>query len=182
MRIWSVARTGSEIHDHYRDVVSSSSTGLVGYWKFNEVGDDQTVSDSSVHARHGSLGMSLAAESSDPVRVVADTPVDLSFDCGEACDREGRCKDFRRGDANNDGLVTLVDALGTLFFLFEGGVQTACKDALDTDDSGRADLTDPVRLLTYLFLAGAAPGAPGPRDCGPDPTLDSLDCVVSQCD
>ena len=70
--------------------------------------------------------------------------MDLSFDCGETCDREGRCKNFRRGDANNDGLVTLVDAMGTLFFLFDGGVQPACKDALDTEDSGRADLTNPL--------------------------------------
>ena len=43
-------------------------------------------------------------------------------------------------------------------------------------DNGVIDLTDPVRMLEYLFLGGATPPAPFP-DRGPDPTADDLDCL-----
>jgi hypothetical protein len=51
-------------------------------------------------------------------------------------------------------------------------------DAADTDDNGSVDLSDAIRVLNFLFLGGAAPLAPGPSVCGPDPGDDALgDCV-----
>ncbi len=36
MRVWSVAKTGAEIQSTKNSSVPASSTGLVGYWRFNE--------------------------------------------------------------------------------------------------------------------------------------------------
>jgi hypothetical protein len=45
-------------------------------------------------------------------------------------------------------------------------------DAADADDSGVVDLTDPINTLTFLFLGSFTPPAPGPFECGSDPTGD----------
>jgi hypothetical protein len=82
---------------------------------------------------------------------------------------------FRRGDANASGIVDLSDPLNNLEFQFLGTFQPACMDALDTDDSGLVDLSDPILNLTFLFLGGVDIPAPGPNDCGVDPTQDGPD-------
>jgi hypothetical protein len=83
---------------------------------------------------------------------------------------------FRRGDADGDQIVGLTDALATLEHLL-GGAALPCDDAADSDDSGVLDLTDAVHTLNHLFLGGQAPPAPGPDECGADPTeADDLSC------
>ncbi len=57
-----------------------------------------------------------------------------------------------------------------------GGGSADCLDALDANDDGSIDISDPVYLLTFLFSGGAEPPAPFPA-CGEDPTADALDCV-----
>jgi len=69
----------------------------------------------------------------------------------------------------------LSDPLATLGYLFLGEEEPPCLDALDSDDSGRVDLTDAVYCLTSQFLAGPPPSAPLP-DCGVDMTEDDLGC------
>jgi 6-phosphogluconolactonase (cycloisomerase 2 family) len=81
---------------------------------------------------------------------------------------------FRRGDSTADGAVDLADAVFTLDHLFRGGEAPTCLDAADADDTGRLDLADPVYLLNHLFRGGAGILAPGPIDCGVDPTDDGL--------
>jgi hypothetical protein len=84
---------------------------------------------------------------------------------------------FRRGDSNADGTPDISDGVFTLNFLFLGGSAPVCFDAADTNDDGRVDLSDAAALFNYLFLGGAAPPAPGPEECGDDPTDDELgDC------
>lgn len=83
---------------------------------------------------------------------------------------------FVRGDCNADGNVELSDAICSLAYLFSGG-SVGCLDALDANDSGGIDISDPVAILEYLFSGGSAPPAPFP-DCGPDATLDALDCLT----
>jgi hypothetical protein len=84
---------------------------------------------------------------------------------------------FIRGDSNFDVLVNLADAVNTLGFLFMGGLEPLCEDALDTDDNGILEITDAVRLLNFLFLGAAAPPPPFP-EAGVDPTAkDALGCV-----
>jgi hypothetical protein len=90
---------------------------------------------------------------------------------------------FRRGDSNSDGRVDISDAIRIFMYLFLGGAEPTCFDAADTNDDGRADLSDGVRILLDFFLPGTAISAPGPFECGPDPTGDSLGCgAQAPCD
>ena len=66
IRIWNVTRTKAEISAHYNKVVNPNHSGLIGYWDFNET--IQTVIDASNAENHGSLGLTSAAGSDDPLR------------------------------------------------------------------------------------------------------------------
>lgn len=88
---------------------------------------------------------------------------------------------LRRGDVNSDGGVNVADAPVLLGFLF-GSTALACLDASDVNDDANVTISDVVFLLDYLFVAGsAAPPAPGPAACGPDPTIDSLPACSAPC-
>ena len=88
---------------------------------------------------------------------------------------------FIRGDLASDGSLDLSDPLAILGGLFLGS-GIPCPDAADVDDDGRIDLADPIALLAHLFLGGTAPPAPGPADCGQDPTADGLPpCDGGEC-
>jgi hypothetical protein len=82
---------------------------------------------------------------------------------------------FRRADGNQDGAEDLGDAIATLNCLFMGQPCSTCLDSEDVNDDGALDLADPVAVLNHLFLAGEPPASPG-AVCGPDPTVDFLDC------
>ncbi len=82
---------------------------------------------------------------------------------------------FRRGDLDGDGELFISDAIHGLDALF-GDATLACEDAADTNDDSVVDLADMVFLVTYLFIDGDAPPAPGPTSCRCDPTPDLLDC------
>ncbi len=85
---------------------------------------------------------------------------------------------FLRGDANQDGVVNITDAVATLDFLFLGDpASLACGDAADSNDDGAVNLSDAIMTLNFLFLGGAAIPLPGPESCGVDPTQDGLDCA-----
>lgn len=90
-------------------------------------------------------------------------------------------EDFLRGNANVDPQVDLSDAVCILFNLFAPSgspcKSPTCRDALDVDDNGRIEVTDPVYLLNFLYRDGPEPPAPGANFCGTDPTADSLDCL-----
>jgi len=83
---------------------------------------------------------------------------------------------FVRGDVNADAVFDLGDAIGILSVLFSGTPAT-CLDACDVDDDGRLLLSDPIVLLSYLFVSGSAPRPPFPA-CGTDPdgASDGLGC------
>jgi hypothetical protein len=83
---------------------------------------------------------------------------------------------FRRGDCNADGEVDIADGVSSLNFLFLAGGAPPCLDSADSDDSGAIDISDSVAVFNYLFLEGDMPPAPGPRECGADPTPDELGC------
>jgi hypothetical protein len=83
---------------------------------------------------------------------------------------------FKRGDANGDSGFNIGDAVFLLGALFSGGDPCLCDDACDGNDDGATNIADAVMMLGALFSGGAAPPAPGPNSCGPDPTSDALDC------
>lgn len=85
--------------------------------------------------------------------------------------------DFLRGDCTLDGQVDLADAQCQLEYLFLQA-PVACLDAVDTDDNGTLNLSDPVKLLSFLFGGGAGPAVPNAL-CDTDPTSDLLPCFES---
>ena len=85
---------------------------------------------------------------------------------------------FIRGDVDGDGEVgTLTDSLYLIAWGFIGSDPPPCSDAADVNDDGQlSPLLDAIDLLTWGLLDGLPPPAPGPNECGFDPTDDSLDC------
>ncbi len=69
VRLWNVVRTDAQILDNYGTELVGSETGLVGYYKFNEASDSQTVFDSSLAGNHGHLGDLDTAGADDPERI-----------------------------------------------------------------------------------------------------------------
>jgi hypothetical protein len=59
------------------------------------------------------------------------------------------------------------------------GRSRLCQDAADADDNGQVQLTDAIRILTYLYVGESPPEAPF-SDCGEDPTPDELPCLRQQ--
>lgn len=95
---------------------------------------------------------------------------------------------FRRGDANRDGNVNVsdistivnggADQLRPVFKAKNSSLISPCYDAADVDDNGVIQLADAIRLIQFLFSGGLAPAAPGNVTKGPDPTADSLKCLI----
>ena len=81
---------------------------------------------------------------------------------------------FLRGDVDADGVRSITDAVVTLQFRFLGGASD-CLSAADANHDGEVDVSDPIRLLFHLFLAGWPLPPPGPTP-GTDPTPDGLPC------
>lgn len=48
VRIWNIARTGTEINDDKSRELNGNETGLVGYWKLNNSLEDSTVSNNDL--------------------------------------------------------------------------------------------------------------------------------------
>jgi hypothetical protein len=88
---------------------------------------------------------------------------------------------FRRGDANSDGRVNIVDPVFILYHIFQGGAGPRCPDTEDVNDDGTIDLSDATRLLGWVTCIGTPPpSVPGPFECGEDPSPDGLDpCVYT---
>ena len=83
---------------------------------------------------------------------------------------------FIRGDANDDSMVNLTDAIFILSHLFMGGQGPSCLAAADSTGNRSLDLSDSVFLLNFLFNGGDTPPAPFP-ECGPyEARDDDLPC------
>jgi hypothetical protein len=70
VRVWSTARgVGDFARSRYR-ALTGSETGLVGYWKFDELGG-QGLADLSLPTHLGSLGADGGASTDDPARLAS---------------------------------------------------------------------------------------------------------------
>lgn len=84
---------------------------------------------------------------------------------------------FIRGDANHDNQYTISDIIYTLSYLFIGGINPFCLDALDMNDSGSVDIADAMFGLSSLFIIGSPPPPAPYPDPGEDPTIDPIVCL-----
>ena len=93
---------------------------------------------------------------------------------------------FIRGDCNADGGINIADAIFGLGALFPppGGTPNmpSCADSCDANDDGSVNIADMISILSALFpqpgMPPAAIPAPNPS-CGPDPTMDPIDCATN---
>ncbi len=89
----------------------------------------------------------------------------------------GRAR-YIRGDANGDGRVNITDMTITLAFLFQSQPAPDCLDQFDSDDDGKVDTADALRIGQALYLHGPPLASPFPS-AGTDPTADGLKCEVA---
>jgi hypothetical protein len=72
VRFWNTARSDQEILDTATSVLTdTNATGLTGYWRLNETGTIQAITDVSATANNGVIGATNLVESEDPQRVTA---------------------------------------------------------------------------------------------------------------
>ncbi len=92
--------------------------------------------------------------------------------------RGGEENDFMRGDANQDGFISISDALTINNSIFVGGARPKCLDSGDVDDNGKIDIEDTILLISHAFLD--APRFPEPYLVeGADPSpKEGLSCLV----
>ena len=86
---------------------------------------------------------------------------------------ERRPTDFRRGDADASGSLSIADAVVVLDFVF-AGTTLACRQAADANADNRINLLDAIVILEHLFRRRPLP-SPTP-ECGLDPNPDELGC------
>ena len=67
--------------------------------------------------------------------------------------------DYLYGDADNDGSITIADAVYLIGYIFSGGPAPSPLAAGDTDCSGHINIADVVYLINYIFSHGPAPCA-----------------------
>ena len=85
--------------------------------------------------------------------------------------------DLLRGDVDNNGTVIALDVDYLVSYLYVGGPTPECKDAADCNDDGDIDNADVIVLANYVYNAINNIPAPGPINCGEDPTSDALGCA-----
>ena len=84
---------------------------------------------------------------------------------------------FRRGDANEDGMVSMSDAVFLVSRLYLAGAPSECERTNDTNGDNQVDLGDIIFLLNALFAAGPNLPAPYPA-CGSDALAGTVVCTT----
>lgn len=79
---------------------------------------------------------------------------------------------FLRGDANDDGVLNLADAIFMINYFFADGFGPTCNSAADPNGDFAVDIGDVIYLINHQFLDGAQPVSPWPG-CGADPAGES---------
>jgi len=88
---------------------------------------------------------------------------------------------FMRGDVDDNGLLTIGDAIMILEYLLLRGDPPSCADTADTDNDGQFTMADAIALLNYEFCGGAPLAEPG-YSCGPDPDTPPEPWPAEDCD
>lgn len=92
---------------------------------------------------------------------------------------------FLRGDPTRDGVIDIQDALATIKYIYTKPKslrpRDACVDAMDVDDNGKLNASDPINILRHVYFQGdpliffqpLPPNLGGP---GIDLTVDKWKC------
>jgi hypothetical protein len=67
----------------------------------------------------------------------------------------------RRGDANNDGSISISDIVYLINYLFKGGPPPYYYNTGNANCDGKVSVSDVVYLINYLFKSGPPPCFPG---------------------
>ena len=78
LRIWTVARTPTQLQAFHQVEVAPGSAGLNAYWRFDQEAGDQVVQDLSPNLRQGLCGGSLLPEPTDPAFSATNGPMQFS--------------------------------------------------------------------------------------------------------
>ena len=91
---------------------------------------------------------------------------------------------IKRGDANNDMVVDMSDAIYLSNYIYQGGPEPGCMNQADANDDGQVDSLDAVYLMDWLYNGGSAPPSPGPYNtsCKVDQTWPNPGCLELYCD
>ena len=81
VRIWNIARTGTEIKEFATKRITGNENGLAGYWPINE-GEGQIITDHSSNNNDGILGGTSEETDTDPVWTKSN-PIILLIDALE---------------------------------------------------------------------------------------------------
>ncbi|MEQ1825946.1 MAG: LamG-like jellyroll fold domain-containing protein, partial [Pirellula sp.] len=142
VRIWNTPRTDIEIESNFRNIVSPSATGLVGYYRLDE-GTGTAAADLTVPANNGTLVNSPSwTTNSFEVQPITHRPLTAS-----------RLASSTSLNASNNGLNNL---LGTEFLV---NLQSLNLSGNRLDDSDLSTLLP--RRLTAGPQAGEQVGMPG---------------------
>jgi hypothetical protein len=85
--------------------------------------------------------------------------------------------EYLRGDSNEDGAVSVSDAVFLVQFLFQSGPVSSCERTGDCNGDGFIDVADVVYLLNAYFAGGPGIMAPYPL-CDLDPFASALSCTL----
>lgn len=164
--------------DSQINVVPATLTFTGDNWSEAQGVEVTVVADEVVEGDHASTISHSASGGGYDLIAISDVVVNISDAILE--------QRFIRGDVDGSVEVDFTDAIVLLTILFlgieqlpAGALPPDCLDARDADDSGAADFTDAIYTLSWLFLPNIPdPPAPGPLECGTDPTPDSPDSPI----
>ena len=116
------------------------------------------------------------------VTTLGEVSVFIMNSLGEDTADENFLYGFVRGDMNENGDLSIGDTIAGLAYLFTGGDEPDCLDAVDANDDARLDLADPIYVARHLFDPENEPAPPEPFDLpGLDPTGDDdFGCLDSE--
>jgi len=85
-------------------------------------------------------------------------------------------EDYVCGDADNNGLVNIADAVYLIDYIFNGGSEPIPFQAGDVNNDGLVNISDVVYIIDYIFGGGPAPCEPSEKysAIGEDWTLEQV--------
>ena len=152
-------------HNQLNWDLSYSRSGAGGPWI--DIAVDLPVGDPSMASMH-SYEWTVPDDVSDQVRVrvIQDNSSvdysDLSVDNLSIISSGSEFCCMAAGDANDDELVNITDAVFLVQYIFNGGPVPACCDQADANGDALVNITDAVYLIQFIFNGGPLPLCPSP--------------------